>query len=79
MEDHERDATIGNGLPRLRALARMTATDRFNETAMLVGDVPSSISATRCAVWAAVHFLLPMRTMVAQSGVPAFVPNEMGY
>jgi acyl-CoA hydrolase len=61
MEDHERDTTLGNGLPRFRALARMIATDRFNETAMLAGDVPSSISAIRsgplsifccqCAPW----------------------------
>ena len=63
MEDLERDATIGKGLPRFRAFARITVTDRFSETAMLAGDEPSSISAIRRAVWAAVHFLLPMRTM----------------
>jgi hypothetical protein len=63
MEDHERDATIAKGLPRLRALARTTVIDRFNETAMLAADEPSSISAIKCAVWAGVHFLLPMRTM----------------
>ena len=62
-EDHERDATIGNGFPRFRALARMTAIERFNETAMLAADEPSSISSIRCAAWAAVHFRLPMRTI----------------
>jgi hypothetical protein len=63
MEDQERAATIGKGLPRFRALARMTVIDRFNETAMQAGDEPLSISAIKCAVWAVVHFLLPMRTM----------------
>jgi hypothetical protein len=63
MEDHELDATIGKGLPRFRALARMTVIDRFNETAMQAGDEPLSISAIKRAVWAGVHFLLPMRTM----------------
>jgi hypothetical protein len=42
LEDHERDATLGNGLPRFRALARITVTDRFSETAMQTGEVPSS-------------------------------------
>src|ERR1700677_1903192 len=41
----------------------MTVIDRFNETAMQAGDEPLSISAIKRAVWAGVHFLLPMRTM----------------
>jgi hypothetical protein len=49
-EDHGCDATIGNGLPRFRALARMTVIERFNEMAMLAAEEPSSISAIRCAV-----------------------------
>lgn len=61
--DHLREATIGKGLPRLRALARMTVMGRFSETAMLAADEPSSISTVSCAIWAAVHFRLPMRTM----------------
>jgi len=40
MEDHQSDAATGKGLPRFRALARMTAIDRFNEKAMIAGDVP---------------------------------------
>jgi hypothetical protein len=79
LEDHERDATIGKGLPRFRALARMTVTDRFSETAMQVGDEPSSISAIKCAVWAAVHFLLPMRTMELNPACQHSFRNEMGY
>jgi hypothetical protein len=63
VEDHERDATIVKGLPRLRAFVRIDVTERFSETAILAGDEPSSISAIKCAVWAAVHFLLPMRTI----------------
>jgi hypothetical protein len=63
MENHERDATIAKGLPRFRALARMTIIDRFNETAMLAADEPSSIGAIRRAVWAGVQFRLPMRTV----------------
>jgi hypothetical protein len=49
-EDHELTATIGNGFPRFRALARMTVIERFNEMAMLAADEPSSISSIRCAV-----------------------------
>jgi hypothetical protein len=64
-KDQERDTTIGKGLPRFRALARMTVIDRFNETAMLAGAAPSSISAIRRAVWAGVQFRLSMRTMGA--------------
>jgi hypothetical protein len=33
--DHARVTITGKGLPRLRALPRMSAIDRFNETAML--------------------------------------------
>jgi hypothetical protein len=79
LEDHERDATLGKGLPRFRALARMTVTDRFSETAMQVGDEPSSISAIKCAVWAAVHFLLPVRTMELNPARQHSFRNEMGY
>jgi len=79
LEDHERDATIGNGLPIFRALARITVTDRFSETAMQTGDEPSSISAIKCAVWAAVHFLLPMRTMEVNPACQHSFRNEMGY
>jgi hypothetical protein len=79
LDDHERDATIGKGLPRFRALARTTATDRFSEKAMQAGDEPSSISAIKCAVWAAVHFLLPMRTMEINPACQHSFRNEMGY
>jgi hypothetical protein len=41
----------------------MTVMERFSETAMLAGEEPLSISTVRCAVWAVVHFRLPMRTM----------------
>ena len=78
LDDHERDATIGKGLPRFRALARTTATDRFSEKAMQAGDEPSSISAIKCAVWAAVHFLLPMRTMEINPACQHSFRNEMG-
>jgi hypothetical protein len=79
IEDHQSDATTGKGLPRFRALARMTVIDRFNDTAMLAGDEPSSISAIRRAVWAGVHFLLPMRTMEANPARQPSFRNEMGY
>jgi hypothetical protein len=36
-------------LPRFRALARTTATERFNTTAARGADVPASISAVRCS------------------------------
>jgi hypothetical protein len=57
--DHARVTITGKGLLRLRALPRMTAIDRFNETAMLARGVPSSISAISRAVWAVVQFRLP--------------------
>jgi len=75
MEDQERDATIGKGLPRSRAFARITVIDRFSETAMLAGDEPLSISAIKCAVWAGVHFLLPMRTMGLNSACQHWFRN----
>jgi hypothetical protein len=43
-------ATIGNGLPRFRALARITVMERFSETAMTAADEPSSISTIRCVI-----------------------------
>jgi hypothetical protein len=79
LEDHERDATIVKGLPRLRAFARIDVTERFSETAMLAGDEPSSISAIKCAVWAGVHFLLPMRTIRPNPARQPSFRNEMGY
>jgi len=51
------------GLPRLRALGRMTVIERFSETAVNAADEPLSISTTKCVSWAGVHFRLPMRTM----------------
>jgi len=66
-KDQLRASTIGKGLPRFRALARMTVMERFSETAILAADEPPSISAIRCAVWAAVHFRLSMRTMCLNS------------
>lgn len=54
---------MGNGLPRFRALARMTAMERFSATAMLAAEQPSSISTSKCTVWAAVHFRLAILTM----------------
>jgi len=41
----------------------MTVIERFSETAMLAAEQPLSISTIRCALWAAVHFRLPMRTI----------------
>jgi hypothetical protein len=43
-------ATIGKGLPRFRALARMTVMERFSETAMTAADDPSSISTISCVI-----------------------------
>jgi hypothetical protein len=63
-------------IPRFRP---NTCGDRFSETAMLAGDEPSSISAIKCAVWAGVHFLLPMRTMGPNSAYRHSFRNEMGY
>jgi hypothetical protein len=37
------------GLPRFRALARTTTTERFNTTAARAADVPASISTVRCS------------------------------
>jgi hypothetical protein len=57
IENHPREATIGKGLPRFRALAQMTVMERSSKPAVLAADVPSStISAISCAVWAAVQF-----------------------
>jgi hypothetical protein len=36
-------------LPRFRALARTTTTERFNMTAARAADVPASISTVRCS------------------------------
>jgi hypothetical protein len=70
---------IGNGLPRLRALARTTIIERFNKIAVDAADVPASINTVRCLIWAADHFLLPMRTMrTNQARVHSF-QIEMNY
>jgi hypothetical protein len=49
-ENLQRIATVGKGLPRLRALARMTVMERFSETAMIAADEPSSISSIKCVI-----------------------------
>ena len=74
LEDHERDATIENGLPRFRALARITVTDRFSENGDANGgraviDQRNQVrSLGRCPFSANAHH-------GDQSGVPAFVPK----
>jgi hypothetical protein len=65
-------ATIGKGLPRFRA-GPNDGDGRFCETTTLTADVPSSISAIRCAVWAAVHFGYHAHH-VSQSDGSGFVP-----
>jgi hypothetical protein len=57
----------------------MTVIDRFNETAMLAGEAPSTISAIRRAVWAGVQFRLSMRTMGFNPACQHSFRNEMGY
>ena len=79
IDDHQRDATIVKGLPRLRAFARTDVTERFSETAMLAGDEPSSISAIKRAVWAGVHFLLPMRTIRPNPACQPSFRDEINY
>jgi hypothetical protein len=63
----------GDYRPRFRALARMMVMERFCETTTLTADVPSSIGAIRCAVWAAVHFGYHAHH-VSQSDGSGFVP-----
>jgi hypothetical protein len=70
---HPAASVAGKGLPRFRALARMMAMERFCETTTLTADVPSSISAIRCAVWAAVQFGYHAHH-VSQSDGSGFVP-----
>ena len=53
-------ATIGKGLPRLRALARMMVMERLSLTATSSAGEPSSINSIRCVICAGVHFRLAM-------------------
>jgi hypothetical protein len=49
VEDHpQREA--GKGLPRLRALARMTVTERFIVIAITASDEPASIMTVKCMI-----------------------------
>jgi hypothetical protein len=62
-ENHRREAIIGNGLPRFRALFWTTDIERFRAMAAFAAEEPASISKTSRPISAAVHFLLPMRTI----------------
>jgi hypothetical protein len=66
-------ACLGNWHARGYCSRLVSARRKF------AGDEPSSISAIKCAVWAGVHFLPPMRTMGPNPARQHSFRNEMGY
>jgi hypothetical protein len=57
-------AAIGKCLPRLRALAFTTTTERFSAIAAAAAETPESSNSIKCSTWADDHDLLAKRTIV---------------
>jgi hypothetical protein len=62
---------ILKGVLRFLAFAWTTTIDRLKTSAALAAVDPAAIRTDRCLIWASVHSLLLMRTMMATSFRPA--------